>query len=69
LDIVTTLFDSIQNTLVSNGRVELRGFGSFFVKEYDGYVGRNPKSGEYVSVKPKKLPGFRMGKDIKKCLR
>lgn len=43
LNIVTTLFDSIQNTLVSGGRVDLRGFGSFFVKNYDGYEGRNPK--------------------------
>lgn len=68
-NIVTTFFDAIQNSLVSGGRVELRGFGSFFVKEYDGYEGRNPKTGGYVSVKPKKLPGFRMGKDIKIRLR
>jgi integration host factor subunit beta len=45
--------------------VEIRGFGSFKLKEYQGYVGRNPKSGDEVEVKPKRLPFFRPGKQLK----
>jgi integration host factor subunit beta len=45
--------------------VEIRGLCSFFVKEYDGYTGRNPKTGEKVKIKPKKLPFFKPGKELK----
>ena len=51
--------------MLTNQRVELRGLGSFKVKEYKGYTGRNPKTGETVSVQPKKLPFFRAGKELK----
>ncbi len=63
--IVNTFFDSIRNALLTDQRVELRGLGSFKVKEYKGYTGRNPKTGETVSVQPKKLPFFRAGKELK----
>lgn len=62
--IVNTVFDSIKETIISGGRVELRGLGCFSVKEYDGYEGRNPKSGEIVTVKAKKRLAFKAGKDI-----
>lgn len=63
--IVSTLFDSMSETLVTGGRIEIRGFGSFTVKEYAGYEGRNPKTGLPVDVKPKKLPFFKVGKELK----
>jgi len=50
---------SITNT------IEIRGFGSFVVKKYDSYTGRNPKTGEKIKVAPKKLPFFKVGKDLR----
>jgi integration host factor subunit beta len=58
---VNTLFDSMADTLAKGGRVEIRGFGSFKVKEYEPYPGRNPKTGESIQVRGKKLPYFRLG--------
>ena len=66
--IVNTLFECMTETLVSGGRIEIRGFGSFTVKEYAGYDGRNPRSGELVIVKPKKLPFFKVGKELKETV-
>lgn len=63
--IVTEIFKSMTNTLISGGRVEIRGFGSFEVREYDGYTARNPKTGVQLEVKPKKSPFFKTGKDLK----
>lgn len=63
--IVNSFFDSIRSALLSQNRVEIRGLGSFKIKEYQGYVGRNPKTGEMVKVEPKRLPFFRAGKDLK----
>ncbi len=63
--IVNTFFDSIRQALLANQRVELRGLGSFKVKEYKSYTGRNPKTGATVSVSPKRLPFFRAGKELK----
>ena len=54
--------------VVDGDRVEIRGFGSFKVKGYKGYTGRNPKSGEVVTVAPKRLPFFRPGKELKEFL-
>jgi integration host factor subunit beta len=65
---VNVFFDSIREALVEDGRVEIRGFGSFKVKEYKGYKGRNPKTGESVKVSPKKLPVFRAGKELKELV-
>jgi len=53
------------DALQSGDRIEIRGFGSFVVKEYEAYTGRNPKTGETVQVKAKKLPFFKVGKDLK----
>ncbi len=53
------------NALMKGNRVEIRGLGSFKVRKYKGYEGRNPKSGEIIKVKPKKLPFFKCGKDLK----
>ncbi len=66
--IVNIFFDSIKEALKEGRRVEIRGFGSFKVKEYKGYKGRNPSTGEEVDVKPKKLPFFRVGKELKEYL-
>jgi len=64
--VVDTIFENMAETIVNGGRVEIRGFGTFALKEYDGYTGRNPKSGEIVTVKPKKLPFFKAGKESKR---
>ncbi|MBW1739526.1 MAG: integration host factor subunit beta [Deltaproteobacteria bacterium] len=64
--VIDLFFDEISNALASGDRVEIRGLFSFFVKTYKGYTGRNPKTGESVHVKPKKLPFFRCGKELKK---
>ena len=63
--VVETFFDSMADALLKGGRVEIRGLCSFYVKEYENYTGRNPKTGELVDVKPKKLPFFKSGLDIK----
>ena len=66
--VVTTFVDSMKESLLQGGRVEIRGFGSFKVKEYGAYAGRNPRTGEKVSVQPKRLPFFRAGKELKEYL-
>ena len=57
--VVNTFVDSMKDSLLEGGRVEIRGFGSFKVKEYGSYAGRNPRTGEKVAVEPKRLPFFR----------
>ena len=64
-EIVNLVFNSMADSLAKGDRIEIRGFGSFKVKHYDGYTGRNPKTGEFVDVKSKKLPFFKCGKDLK----
>lgn len=66
--IVDGFFDSMRDALLRGDRIEIRGFGSFKVKQYDGYLGRNPKTGEPVQVKPKKMPFFKAGKGLLDCL-
>jgi integration host factor subunit beta len=51
--------------LAEGGRIEIRGLGSFVIKEYETYTGRNPKTGEPIMVRPKKLPFFKVGKELK----
>jgi integration host factor subunit beta len=65
-EIVNLVFDGFTNALKSGGRIEIRGFGSFIVREYEAYKGRNPKTGKVVEVKPKKLPFFKVGRELKK---
>ena len=64
-DVVNTIFDGMADALAKGDRVEIRGFGSFKVKKYEGYTGHNPKTGEIIRVKPKKLPFFKCGKELK----
>jgi integration host factor subunit beta len=64
-EVVTLFFDEMANALANGDRVEIRGLCSFYVKEYKAYTGRNPKSGEQVNIKPKKLPFFKCGKELK----
>lgn len=63
--IVTNIFKSMTDTLISGNRIEIRGFGSFEVREYDGYTARNPSTGVQIQAKPKKLPFFKVGKDLR----
>ena len=63
--VVDLFFNEIANSLAEGDRVEIRGLCSFYVKKYKAYAGRNPKTGEKVKVKPKRLPFFKIGKELK----
>ena len=63
--VVDLFFETMAESLAKGGRVEVRGLCSFFVKKYPEYTGRNPKTGELVTVKSKKLPFFKPGLDLK----
>ena len=63
--VIDLFFDDMERSLIKGDRVEIRGFGTFKVKEYPGYLGRNPKTGEKVTIKSKKLPVFKVGKELK----
>jgi len=64
-EIVNLIFDGFTGTLKKGGRIEIRGFGSYAVREYKAYTGRNPMNGKNVEVQPKKLPFFKVGKELK----
>lgn len=64
-EIVDLMVDQMRAALTSGKRIEIRGFGSFVVKDYDGYTGRNPKTGEHITVGSKKLPAFKLGKELR----
>ena len=64
-EVVNLVFDEMTNALVARDRVELRGLGSFKVKSYGKYTGRNPKTGKKITVKAKKSPFFKCGKELK----
>ncbi|MGI6656584.1 MAG: HU family DNA-binding protein [Desulfobulbus sp.] len=63
--IVNTIIETMSEALARGESIEIRGFGSFVVKEYASYTGRNPKTGEQILVAPKKLPFFKVGKDLR----
>jgi integration host factor subunit beta len=63
--VVNTVFDSIEEALKAGDKVEIRGFGSFTIRERLGREARNPKSGEVVSIPSKKTPFFKTGKELK----
>jgi len=63
--VINLFFDKIAEALAQGDRVEIRGLCSFFVKKYGAYTGRNPKTGEKVKIAPKKLPFFKVGKELK----
>ena len=63
--VINLFFDKMAVALAKGDRIEIRGLCSFYVKKYGGYTGRNPKTGERVKVTPKKLPFFKVGKELK----
>jgi integration host factor subunit beta len=63
--VVHLFFDKMADALAKGDRAEIRGLCSFYVKKYKAYSGRNPKTGERVKIKPKKLPFFKCGKELK----
>ena len=64
-EIVDLFFDAVTETLCNGHRVEIRGFGAFTVREYNAYEGRNPKTGEKITVPPKRLPFWKTGMELK----
>jgi integration host factor subunit beta len=62
---VTTFFKEMEKSLASGARIEVRGLGSFKIKQYDSYNGRNPKTGKLIKVNGKRLPFFKVGRDLK----
>ncbi len=64
-EIINLIFDGLADTLINGGRIEIRGFGSFCIRKYGAYTGRNPRTGKDVKVKPKRLPFFKVGKELK----
>lgn len=63
--VVNTIFDSMADALQQGDGIEIRGFGSFTVRRYKSYEGRNPRTGEVVHVAPKRLPFFKVGKELR----
>jgi len=63
--ITNTVIDTMTEALARGESIEIRGFGSFVIKMYDSYEGRNPKTGKKIKVRPKKLPFFKVGKDLR----
>lgn len=63
--ILTTILETMMESLERGDSIEIRGFGSFVVKSYEPYTGRNPKTGQQIKVSPKKLPFFKVGKELK----
>ena len=62
---VKMILDAMAKSLAQGQRIEIRGFGSFVVKDYKSYMGRNPKTGEIIKVRPKRLPFFKVGKELR----
>jgi integration host factor subunit beta len=65
IDVVNLIFQGFMDELKKNGRIEIRGLGSFVVRDYQAYTGRNPKTGKNIKVASKKLPFFKVGKELK----
>lgn len=63
--LVNVVFDSMEAALRRGERIEIRGFGSFEIRNYRSYEGRNPRTGVTVKVQPKRLPFFKVGKELK----
>jgi integration host factor subunit beta len=63
--LVHVIFDALEAALKRGERIEIRGFGSFELRAYRGYDGRNPRTGSAVEVRPKRLPFFKVGKELK----
>jgi integration host factor subunit beta len=63
--LIHVIFDALEAALKRGERIEIRGFGSFELRSYRGYDGRNPRTGSAVEVRPKRLPFFKVGKELK----
>jgi integration host factor subunit beta len=66
--LVNLTFDCMIESLYDDKRIEIRGFGSFANRNYKSYEGRNPKTGKIVKVAPKKVPFFKVGKELKEMV-
>jgi integration host factor subunit beta len=66
--LVNTMFGSMTGAMQRGDRIEIRGFGNFKIRKYDGYTGRNPKTGKPLAVSAKVLPHFKVGKDLRERL-
>ena len=66
--VVNCIFDAMTASLERGDGIEIRGFGSFTVREYKAYNGRNPRTGQTVPVPPKRLPFFKVGKELKELV-
>jgi len=67
-DVINLIFNGFTETLKNGDKIEIRGVGSFHVREYESYKGRNPKTGDHIDVEPKKLPFFKVGKELKRMV-
>jgi len=63
--VIQIFFDNMADAMARGKRVEIRGLCSFYVKDYRSYIGRNPKTGEKVLIKPKRLPFYKSGKELR----
>ena len=66
--VVNMVFDMMSDALKRDDRIEIRGFGSFVNRSYGSYQGRNPKTGQVVQVPPKRVPFFKVGKELKEMV-
>jgi integration host factor subunit beta len=66
--VVNMVFDMMSDALKRDDRIEIRGFGSFVNRNYGSYQGRNPKTGQVVQVPPKRVPFFKVGKELKEMV-
>ena len=67
-EVVNTVFKEMEKALIKGSRIEIRGLGSFKVKDYTSYNGRNPKTGKIIRVESKKLPFFKVGRELKELV-
>lgn len=67
--VVDIFFQAMIDTMLEGGNIEIRGFGTFYIKEYRAYTGRNPQTGAMVPVKSKRLPCWKMGKELRERMR
>lgn len=67
-EIVNLIFSSMTEAMIEGDRIEIRGLGSFVIKSYETYTGRNPKTGDPITVRPKKLPFFKVGKELREMV-
>jgi integration host factor subunit beta len=67
-EVVNNVFKEMEKALIKGSRIEIRGLGSFKVKDYTSYNGRNPKTGKIIKVESKKLPFFKVGRELKEMV-